>query len=49
MTWHTDTSFTRTPSLATILYGKEVANEGGETWFASMHAAYDALPEAMKE
>src|SRR5260221_7066773 len=28
MTWHTDTSFTRTPSLATILYGKEVAREG---------------------
>jgi taurine dioxygenase len=49
MTWHTDTSFTRTPSLATILYGKEVASEGGETWFASMHAAYDALPATMKQ
>jgi taurine dioxygenase len=49
MTWHTDTSFTRTPSMATILFGKEVANEGGETWFASQHAAYDALPAAMKQ
>ena len=49
MTWHTDTSFTRTPSLATILYGKEVAREGGETWLANMHAAYDALPASLKE
>ncbi|MBI1775186.1 MAG: TauD/TfdA family dioxygenase [Proteobacteria bacterium] len=49
MTWHTDTSFTRTPSLATILYGKEVAREGGDTLFANLQAAYDALNAEMKQ
>jgi taurine dioxygenase len=49
MTWHTDTSFTRTPCLATILYGKEVAREGGDTLFANMQAAYDALAPEMKQ
>ncbi len=46
--WHTDTSFTRTPSLATILRGIELASDGGQTWFADMQGAWDALPEAMK-
>jgi len=46
--WHTDTSFTPTPSLATILRGIELPADGGQTWFADMQGAYDALPEAMK-
>jgi taurine dioxygenase len=46
--WHTDTSFTRTPSLATILRGIELPADGGETWFADMQGAYDALPDATK-
>lgn len=46
--WHTDTSFTRTPALATILRGIELASDGGQTWFADMQGAYDVLPAAMK-
>jgi len=48
LVWHSDLSFQRRPALATILYGMEVPRRGGETLFADMVAAYDALPEAMK-
>ncbi len=48
LVWHSDLSFQRRPALATILYGIEVPRRGGETLFADMVAAYDALPEAMK-
>ena len=49
MLWHSDSSFKKVPSLASILSGREVPSEGGETQFASLRAAYDALPEAMKQ
>jgi alpha-ketoglutarate-dependent 2,4-dichlorophenoxyacetate dioxygenase len=48
MLWHSDSSFKQVPSLASILSGREVPSEGGETQFASMRAAYDALSDAMK-
>ncbi len=48
MMWHSDSSFKAVPALASILSGREVPDEGGETEFASLRAAYDALPEAMK-
>ncbi|MBM3599981.1 MAG: TauD/TfdA family dioxygenase [Alphaproteobacteria bacterium] len=48
MVWHTDLSFTRVPSYATILYGVEIATTGGDTMFADMLSAYEALPEATK-
>lgn len=48
LVWHSDLSFQRRPALATILYGIEVPKKGGETLFADMRAAYDALPEATK-
>ena len=41
--WHTDKSYTPTPSFANLLYGIEVPAVGGETLFANMYAAYDAL------
>ncbi|MBT5107756.1 MAG: TauD/TfdA family dioxygenase [Rhodospirillaceae bacterium] len=44
--WHTDKSYTPTPSFATLLYGIEAPAVGGETLFANMYAAHDALPEA---
>src|SRR5260370_11514375 len=34
---------------ATILYGKEAPDEGGDTLFANLYLAYDALSAAMKE
>jgi taurine dioxygenase len=51
--WHTDLSYTRVPSRGSIMYALEVPHENGEplgdTLFASTAAAYDALPENMKQ
>lgn len=46
--WHSDSSFKRIPALASILSGREVPPEGGETEYASMRSAWRALPEAMQ-
>src|SRR6266446_4726434 len=50
--WHTDGSFRRVPAALSMLYAHRVPSPGplgkGETEFADMRAAYDALPEAMK-
>ena len=48
LVWHSDLSFQRRPALATILYGIEVPKKGGETLFADMCAAYDALDETTR-
>ncbi len=42
--WHTDKSFRPLPSMATILHVKILPPDGGDTCFANMYAAYDALP-----
>jgi taurine dioxygenase len=42
--WHSDKSFRPLPSLATILHAQVMPPEGGETCFANMIAAHDALP-----
>ena len=47
--WHTDSSFKRLPSLASLLYATTVAPIGGHTEFADQRAAYDALPDAKKK
>ena len=44
--WHSDLSYKAEPSLGALLYAVEVPPVEGDTFFASMHAAYDALPEA---
>ena len=46
--WHTDSSFREVPSKGSILHGIETTNEGGNTLFANMYAAYDALDDATK-
>lgn len=48
-TWHSDKSYMPQPSMATFLYGVEVTKEGGETLFASLTAAYDALDDATRQ
>ena len=46
--WHTNRSFIPADTTYSLLSGREVPLEGGNTEFADMRAAYDALPEAMK-
>ena len=43
--WHTDASFRAVPGALSMLYAHIVPEQGGETEFADLRAAYDALPE----
>jgi len=47
--WHTDHTNRERPPKATILYALRLPSKGGDTSFASMRAAYAALPEADKK
>src|SRR4029453_10142770 len=42
--WHPDGAYDDEPFKATQLYALAVPSRGGDTFFASMYAAYDALP-----
>lgn len=46
--WHSDSSYRAIPASYSLLSGRIVATRGGETEFADMRAAYDALDEDMK-
>jgi taurine dioxygenase len=53
-TWHTDLSYTATPPRGSLLYAVEVPTDErgealGDTLFVSTAAAYEALPEAMRQ
>ncbi|MBO1110364.1 TauD/TfdA dioxygenase family protein [Bordetella petrii] len=51
--WHTDMSYSRMIAFTNILYGIEIPMRDGEplgcTEFCNMHAAYDELPDALKQ
>ena len=47
--WHSDAPYAETPPKASALYAVEVPERGGDTLFANMYAAYDALSEPMRE
>lgn len=46
--WHTDHSYDQVPALGSVLYAREVPPRGGDTMFASMYLAYEALSEPYK-
>jgi taurine dioxygenase len=46
--WHTDVSADEEPPMGSILHLRQVPEPGGDTLFASMYAAYDALSDEMK-
>jgi len=47
--WHTDSPWDTEICKATQLYALEIPSYGGDTLFANMYAAYDALPPALKQ
>ncbi|MFP6835941.1 MAG: TauD/TfdA family dioxygenase [Pseudomonadales bacterium] len=46
--WHTDMSYLERPPSASILYAREIPASGGNTCFASMYRALEALPDNLR-
>jgi taurine dioxygenase len=46
--WHSDTAYLEQPAMATLLYAVETPPLGGDTMFANMHLAYEALSPGMR-
>ena len=49
LNWHVDHYHRTKPALYTFLHGREIPNTGGHTTYANGYAAYDDLPDTMKE
>src|SRR5712672_2617168 len=47
--WHSDSSFKVTPAKYSLLHALSLPSKGGDTQFAYMCAAYDALDQETKE
>ena len=48
MLWHSDSSFKATPAKFSLLSARVIPDHGGNTEFADMRAAWDALDDATK-
>jgi taurine dioxygenase len=46
--WHNDVTYLATPPMGAVLYAQEIPEIGGDTLWANMYAAYDALSEPMR-
>ena len=46
--WHTDHSYDRIPAMGSILVARILPAQGGDTMFANMSAAYEALDDETK-
>jgi taurine dioxygenase len=46
--WHSDFSFLEAPPMGSVLYAREVPSHGGDTIWANMYDAYEALSDGMK-
>ncbi len=47
--WHTDHSYDQVPAMGSVLVARELPPSGGDTMWAHMGAAYDALPDDLKQ
>jgi taurine dioxygenase len=51
--WHTDMSYSKMIALTNVLYGMRIPHRDGQplgnTAFCNMHAAYDELPQELKQ
>ena len=51
--WHTDMSYSKTIAFANVLYGIKIPRRDGRTLgnteFCNMHAAYEGLPDELKQ
>ena len=47
--WHTDSSFKKTPALASVLTARVLPEDGGNTEFTSTRLAWERLPSDMQE
>lgn len=46
--WHTDSSYRAVPAKGALLHAIEIPEQGADTQFVNLAAAYDALPDARK-
>ena len=46
--WHSDTTYLETPPMASMLLARETPPHGGDTLFANMYLAWDALSDGMR-
>jgi len=48
-TWHFDVTWRETPSMGAVLHAVKVPECGGDTLFSDMYAAYEGLPESVRD
>jgi taurine dioxygenase len=47
--WHNDVTYLTTPPMGAVLYAEEIPDLGGDTLWANMYLAYEALSEPFKQ
>ena len=46
--WHSDLSYTPTPTMGSMMYALQIPAVGGDTMFANMYLAYSTLSDGLK-